>query len=73
MEPNTITTIGSLKAGDVFSLPGYSKFLMKVDAAPVRKAKHLYECAAVIVGMMEPRPFKATVEVTYLFTSLSVT
>jgi len=72
MTKNTLTTIGKLKAGDIFTRPNDEKTFMKVDGLPVRNAKHLYECFALRVGKTEPRRFSANLEVVYLFTSLSV-
>ena len=72
MLPNTITTLGNLEPGDVFIQTGNDKPFMKVDALPVRKSKHLYECAAVPVGASKQKHFKANTEVQYLFTSLSI-
>jgi len=72
MEENTLTTIGELKAGDIFSRPNSDATFMKVDGFPVRNAKHLFECFALPIGKTDQRRFKANTEVVYLFTSLSV-
>jgi len=72
MTKNTLTTIGKLKAGDIFSRPGNEKKFMKVEALPVRRSKHLFECAALPIGKTEPKHFRSNTEVVYLFTSLSV-
>ena len=72
MKKNTLTTIGKLKAGDVFSRPNNEITFMKVDGLPVRHSKHLFECFALRTGKTEPRKFSANTEVVYLFTSLSV-
>jgi hypothetical protein len=72
MKKNTLTTLGKLKAGDIFSRPNSDTTFMKVDGLPIRNAKHLYECFALRTGKTEPRKFTANTEVIYLFTSLSV-
>ena len=73
MKKNTLTTLGKLKAGDVFSRPNSETTFIKVDGLPpIRNAKHLFECFALPVGGIRHRCFKANTEVVYLFTSLSV-
>jgi len=72
MTKNTLTTLGKLKAGDIFNRPNNETTFIKVDGIPQRNAKHLFECFAVPVGKTEPRRFKASTEVIYLFTSSSV-
>jgi hypothetical protein len=72
MQKNTLTTIGKLKPGDIFNRPNNELKFMKVDGLPFRNAKHLFECFALPIGKTEPRKFKASTEVIYLFTSLSV-
>lgn len=72
MKKNTLTTLGKLKAGDIFSRPNTETKFMKVDGIPQRNAKHLFECFALPVGGIRQRMFKANTEVIYLFTSLSV-
>lgn len=72
MKKNTLTTLGKLKAGDIFSRPNNETTFIKVDGIPRRNAKHLFECFALPVGGMRQRMFKANTEVVYLFTSLSV-
>ena len=72
MTKNTLTTIGNLKPGDIFTRPGYAMKFMKVAALPVKKYKMIFECSAIPIGRTEPQAFKANTEVVYLFTSLSV-
>jgi hypothetical protein len=73
MKKNTLTTLGKLKAGDIFTRPNNEMKFIKVDGLPpVRNAKHLFECFALPVGGIRQRMFKANTEVIYLFTSLSV-
>jgi len=73
MTKNTLTTIGNLKPGDIFSRPGYAMKFMKIAALPVRTSKHLFECSALPIGKCEPQLFKANTEVVYLFTSINIT
>jgi len=72
MTKNTLTTLGKLKTGDIFTRPNNEIKFMKVDGFPVRNAKHLFECFALPIGKTEQRRFKASTEVIYLFASLSV-
>jgi hypothetical protein len=72
MTKNTLTTIGNLKPGDIFSRPGYAMKFMKIAAQPVKKYKMIFECSALPMGKCEPQLFKASTEVVYLFTSVNV-
>lgn len=73
MTKNTLTTIGNLKPGDIFSRPGYAMKFMKIAAQPVKKYKMIFECSALPIGKNDPQLFKANTEVVYLFTSATVT
>jgi len=68
MKKNTLTTIGKLKDGDIFTKSGSDVQYMKVAIIPVRKYKMIFQYAAVPVGKTEQKFFHAGTEVIYLFT-----
>lgn len=67
MQAETLTTVGQLKPGDIFCMPvrGVEILFIKKDDQLTIKCKEKFQCTAMRIDTLEPKPFKKETTVTY--------